>query len=78
MHAAMTDRSFIRWNGKKVLGARYFSQTANKTIATMPKTIMQMIIGEAQPFSCLAARLKGRRKTEKPPQMSRRPITTVH
>jgi hypothetical protein len=64
-----------KWKGRKGIGQKNFSQTANPIRETTPNTIMQIILALAQPSGWEDARLKGRRIKEKPPEQRSKPRT---
>jgi hypothetical protein len=76
--AAMTERSIIKWNGKKVLGAKKRSQTTKIARIRVPKTTIHINLGEVNWYSQAAANVKGRRRVEKPVHTRRRPITMAY
>jgi hypothetical protein len=74
----MTERSIIKWNGKKVLGAKKRSQTTKIARSRAPKTTIHRNLGEVNWYSQAAASVKGRSRMEKPAHMRRRPITVMY
>jgi len=76
-HAATTERFFIKWNGKNVLGEKKRSHTTKRPRRAIPKMSMQRNKADAKPSAWYLTRGHERRRSEKPPQIRRMPITAT-